>query len=115
MQKIKLDCDACGAPLQDVDRLGLFKCPFCGRSYFFKEDLRTGSKQRKKQPWKAKTDKPPENMGDRRTSPVSAELIGKIRALLAHGDKIPAIKLYRDETGSDLKEAKDFVESLAGK
>jgi hypothetical protein len=28
-----------------------------------------------------------------------------------HGDKIPAIKLYREQTGAGLKEAKDAVEN----
>jgi len=39
-------------------------------------------------------------------------LIRKIKALLANGLKIQAIKLYRDETGAGLKDAKDFVENL---
>jgi len=115
MQKIKLDCDACGAPLQDIDRLGLFECPYCGWSYIFKEDLRTGGEQRKNQSLKVKTDQPSEIQVDRRTSPVSEELIEEISALLANGMKIQAIKLYRDETGADLKDAKDFVESLEGR
>jgi len=112
MQKIKLDCDACGAPLQEFGRLGLFKCPYCGRSYIFEEDLRTGGEQRKKQSLKTKTYKLPEIPTDRRTSPVSEELIEKVKALLANRMKIQAIKLYRDETGAGLKDAKDFVETL---
>jgi uncharacterized Zn finger protein (UPF0148 family) len=112
MQKIKLDCDACGAPLQNIDRTGLFKCAYCGRSYIFEEGLRTGGEQRKKQSLKIKTDQLPEVSVDQRTSPVSEELIGKVKALLANRMKIQAIKLYRDETGAGLKDAKDFVESL---
>ncbi|MCJ7583386.1 MAG: ribosomal protein L7/L12 [Anaerolineales bacterium] len=112
MQKVKLDCESCGAPLQDVDRAGYFKRPYCGRSYIFKEDLRTGGEQRKKRSLKAKTNHPPEIPVDRRTSPVSEELIEKVKALLANKMKIHSIKLFRDETGAGLKEAKDFVESL---
>ena len=112
MQKIKLDCDACGAPLEDVDRTGFFKCPYCGRSYIFEEGLRTGREQRRKQSPKVKIDQLPEITVDQRTSPVSEELIGKVKALLANRMKIQAIKLYRDETGAGLKDAKDFVESL---
>jgi len=78
MQKIKLSCDACSAPLQDIDRLDLFKCPYCGWSYIFKEDLRTGGEQRKKQSLKVKTVQPPEIQVDRRTSTVSVNLKEKI-------------------------------------
>jgi ribosomal protein L7/L12 len=39
-------------------------------------------------------------------------LIEKVKAFLANKMKIHSIKLFRDETGADLKEAKDFVESL---
>ena len=36
----------------------------------------------------------------------------EIRDLLASGNKIPAIKRYREETGADLAEAKTAVETL---
>jgi ribosomal protein L7/L12 len=39
---------------------------------------------------------------------VSPEIINLIR----QGKKIEAIRLYREETGTDLKQAKDFVDSL---
>jgi ribosomal protein L7/L12 len=35
-----------------------------------------------------------------------------VRALLAEGRKIGAIKAYREETGAGLKEAKDAVEAI---
>ena len=38
-----------------------------------------------------------------------------IVSLLEAGRKIPAIKLYRRQTGATLKDAKDFVEALATK
>ncbi len=37
---------------------------------------------------------------------------GRVLRLLQQGQKIPAIKLYREETGAGLKEAKDAVETL---
>jgi hypothetical protein len=40
------------------------------------------------------------------------EVIPEIRQLLKAGKKIQAIKLYRQRTGSGLKDAKDYVESL---
>jgi ribosomal protein L7/L12 len=36
----------------------------------------------------------------------------KVMELLKAGQKIQAIKLYREQTGAGLKEAKDYVESL---
>ena len=36
----------------------------------------------------------------------------KIVELVRDGQTIEAIKLYREQTGASLKEAKDFVESL---
>ena len=43
--------------------------------------------------------------------PTPEEIRG-IGDALASGNKIAAIKLYREATGKDLKEAKDFVEAL---
>jgi ribosomal protein L7/L12 len=42
-------------------------------------------------------------------------LEAEIKALLEQGQKIAAIKLYRDQTGADLKEARDAVEALSSK
>jgi hypothetical protein len=40
-------------------------------------------------------------------------LDGRILSLMREGKKIPAVKLCREQTGLGLKEAKDYVESLA--
>lgn len=40
------------------------------------------------------------------------ELEAQVRAMLANGEKIEAIKLVREATGLGLKEAKDYVEGL---
>ena len=42
-------------------------------------------------------------------------LDGRILSLIREGKKIPAVKLCRKQTGMGLKEAKDYVESLAKK
>ena len=42
----------------------------------------------------------------------SAEEMDAVRAALRRGNKIEAIKLYREATGSGLKEAKDAVEAM---
>lgn len=41
-----------------------------------------------------------------------ASYIKECRRLVSIGEKIPAIKLWREITGDGLKEAKDAVESL---
>jgi ribosomal protein L7/L12 len=38
--------------------------------------------------------------------------ISKIKQLLSEGKKLTAIKLYKDETNSNLKESKEFVDNL---
>jgi ribosomal protein L7/L12 len=43
---------------------------------------------------------------------VSIEALEELRALVSYGNKLQAIKRYRELTGVGLKEAKDFVESL---
>lgn len=45
-------------------------------------------------------------------APVSEKTIREIKELLSQGSKIPAIQKYRDETGADLLEAKNFVEAI---
>ena len=39
--------------------------------------------------------------------------LDEVTALLREGKKIQAIKVYRENTGADLKEARDAVERLA--
>jgi hypothetical protein len=43
---------------------------------------------------------------------LAAELDGEVRALLAAGNKIEAIKLVRAATGMGLREAKEMVERM---
>lgn len=45
--------------------------------------------------------------------PIDLPVEGEIIMLLQQGRKIDAIKLYREHTGVGLKEAKDFIETLA--
>jgi hypothetical protein len=47
-------------------------------------------------------------------SPVGPEFEGELRSLLAAGQKIEAIRRYRERTGVGLAEAKEFVEALEG-
>jgi ribosomal protein L7/L12 len=43
---------------------------------------------------------------------LETTLSDRVRALARSGNAIEAIKLYRDETGCDLRTAKETVESL---
>lgn len=43
------------------------------------------------------------------------ETTAQVMQLLRAGSKIEAIKLVREKSGSDLKEAKDFVENMISK
>jgi ribosomal protein L7/L12 len=45
---------------------------------------------------------------------ATAEGLAEVEALARAGQKIPAIKLLREQTGMGLKEAKDQVDVLAG-
>ena len=46
---------------------------------------------------------------------LTDEQVAALAGALARGKKIEAIKLYREATGTGLKEAKDFVDALAVK
>lgn len=45
-------------------------------------------------------------------SSASIENDSEVRTLIAHGNKIAAIKRVRDMTGLGLKEAKDYVDAI---
>ena len=46
------------------------------------------------------------------SSPASTDLEQQVRSLLAQGKKLEAVKIYKNEVGCSLKEAKDAVEAL---
>ena len=58
--------------------------------------------------------KPREPTDEARIAELDARLKRKVvvRELLNAGNKIQAIKVYREDTGASLKEAKDAVESM---
>jgi len=55
----------------------------------------------------------PKTDSDERVPQQPDSLEGRVLFLMQAGKKIEAVKLYRQETGSGLKEAKDAVEALA--
>src|SRR5436190_19659433 len=44
--------------------------------------------------------------------PISSNALAQVQSALFKGDKIVAIKIYRQDTGSSLAEAKDAVDKL---
>ena len=81
MQKIKLDCDACGAPMLDAERLGFYKCPYCGISYMIEGNLGPKPDQPKKQS-RSSQNRLPDIPEDRQTEPIREELVGEIKEYL---------------------------------
>jgi hypothetical protein len=44
--------------------------------------------------------------------PISASALTQVQAAVFNGEKIAAIKMYRDDTGASLADAKDAVDRL---
>lgn len=102
-------CPACAAPLEYAGGDSAFiKCTFCGNSVIVPEELRSGKKQ--ENPFAQLF----EASGVMQAMP-SMEQIAKlkeIKKLVQEGNKIYAIKVYRETFGVGLKEAKEAVEKL---
>jgi hypothetical protein len=64
--------------------------------------------------WRSRESRPRDLTGPPPARALAGDDAGDVRALLARGDKIEAIKLVREKTGIGLKEAKDLVERMAG-
>jgi hypothetical protein len=86
------------------------KCPFCDYSN------RSDTAQCEKCGAPLQTQIPTRDDAEPPTpAPEPGSLDAEILGLMQGGKKIQAIKLYRERKGVGLKEAKDFVESLAAK
>lgn len=90
-------CPSCGGPLEYDGSHITIRCEFCSNSVIVPEELRAGF------------DAP------RGAVPLQDQLgkLAEIGRLIRGGNKIGAIKLYRETFGVGLKEAKDAVERLA--
>lgn len=95
MQALK--CPSCNASLDYDGRSETIRCEFCGTTIIVPENMRAGAYQAG-------------YMGGE--SPEKADSIHRILELVHHGQKIEAIKLYRETFGVGLKEAKDIVDHL---
>jgi len=103
-----LICPTCGAPLDPQPNAATVKCAYCGNSTILPGSMRL-----------------PISHGDIATSATGADTnsmlnqatcMKEVVELVRNGRKIEAIKLFRELTGTGLKEAKEAVEAIqAGK
>jgi predicted RNA-binding Zn-ribbon protein involved in translation (DUF1610 family) len=92
-------CPSCGGPL-DYDGVNVMvRCPFCTNSVIVPEELRAA-----RTPYVNPASVPVQDQFAR---------LAEVGRLIRDGNKIAAIKLYREIFHTDLKEAKHAVESLA--
>ncbi|PKO16915.1 MAG: hypothetical protein CVU39_06765 [Chloroflexi bacterium HGW-Chloroflexi-10] len=99
------ECPSCGAPLNHIQSdLLITECPYCHASVIVPESLRPN--QAFSQP-----NLPDLGLGIG-TLINQAEQIKQIVSIAQSGNKLEAIKRFRELTGSGLKEAKDAVEAL---
>ncbi|MDM7991850.1 MAG: hypothetical protein QUS11_00885 [Candidatus Fermentibacter sp.] len=84
-------CPNCGSSLQTVSGTGRITCGYCGTELTIREDEPGGSGP---------------NL-------ITSENLERVRTMIAGGEYIEAIKLYRESTGASLKEAKDAVDAMA--
>ena len=98
-----MECPNCNAPLDYNGRSATVKCNFCGTSVAVPKNMRETS--------------PDEADGSAEFASVVGKIIGddklaEIKDMLRNDDAIEAIRIYKDTTGSSLKEAKIQVEQI---
>jgi predicted RNA-binding Zn-ribbon protein involved in translation (DUF1610 family) len=93
-------CPTCGGPLEPPAGASTMKCPYCGNVVIVPESLRTPAR--------------PEYMSAPAAMDLNAfgEEMAEVVRLARGGQKIEAIKLYRETTGVGLAEAKAAVEAM---
>jgi hypothetical protein len=94
----KFNCPSCGAPLDIPVNVGAtLRCPYCDASVVVPEHMRPAETR--------------ESVSVQRAS-FTLEPGDPIFDALKAGNKIEAIKLYRERTGVGLKEAKDVIDAI---
>lgn len=84
-------CPNCGSSLQTVTGTGRITCGYCGTEVTIRDDEPGGSEP---------------NL-------ITSENLERVRTLIAGGEYVEAIKLYRESTGASLRDAKDAVDAMA--
>lgn len=106
----KFDCPSCGAPLDVPEDAGAtLRCPYCSASVVVPQALRGDDDE------VLKIDLRGLRAGNPSVTTQSNLDLGPddpILQALRDGNKIEAIRLYRERTGVGLKDAKDAVEAL---
>ena len=94
-------CPNCNAPLDFTPGAGpVVTCPYCRSKVFLPTELRSDSMNG------------PFSLADL-LQPDQVVKLGEIKSLVAQGNKIEAIKLYREVFDTSLTKAKEAVEQLA--
>ena len=96
-------CPSCGGPLEYDGGDITIRCPYCTNSIIVPEELRAAPS----------LNGAPTFNGAGVPLPAQLMKLAEIGQLMRSGNKIAAIKLYREVFGTGLKEAKDAVENLA--
>jgi ribosomal protein L7/L12/streptogramin lyase/DNA-directed RNA polymerase subunit RPC12/RpoP len=99
------DCPACGAPLDYIGVKTTQRCPYCNNSVIVPEELHPDSDI--EHVHGASVDGAMAGF-----STDTLERFKEMKALIKSGNKIEAIKLFREITGVGLAEAKQAVEDL---
>lgn len=100
------ECPNCNAPLEDPGgNLNTIRCPFCGSSVMIPPE------------WKVKPERNDSFASDTAysvsfdsTPPPDVE--AKIRILVTAGNKLEAIRVYRESADTSLKDAKEAIEAF---
>jgi LSD1 subclass zinc finger protein len=90
-------CPSCGGPLEYDGGDITVRCHYCTNHVIVPEELRPGARFNAAQV----------------PLPNQLHSLAEIGRLIRGGNKIAAIKLYRETFGTGLKEAKEAVENLA--
>jgi uncharacterized Zn finger protein (UPF0148 family) len=93
------NCPSCGAPLEHPGNADTVPCPYCRNSVIVPAELRSKTSRRRA----------PAGLGKDALTP---EQLAEVKRHLSEGQKIEAIKVYRQATLAGLKEAKDAVEAI---
>jgi ribosomal protein L7/L12/DNA-directed RNA polymerase subunit RPC12/RpoP len=101
------NCPSCGAPLDiDADSDPVIRCPYCKGTVVVPPDLRLPAVGKKPQA-------PVVLEGRIGSAFQQAAQLAEVTRLAQAGQKIEAIKLFRQLTGVGLKDAKDVVDGIA--
>ncbi len=101
-------CPNCGAPLDFAGGTApVIRCPYCNSGVVVPENLRPHNINVSNQPGL------PDEMLNELLQPEMLAKIKEIKRLVQDGQKIEAIKQYREIFKTGLKEAKDAVDQLA--